>query len=106
MEHHKFEYFSNDDFLVEINEAGGHAFLHLEMHKWSKSALKELRLVLDLLEVQYRDKGHDVLFATTDNEKVVKFWNLVRPCDILQKFGPRNEYYIGSWIIMEEEDGD
>ena len=106
MENRLYEYYKTDDFVLKINEAGGHAFLHLEVFNWNKGVLKELRMVGELIEAQYRSKGYLAIFATTDSEKVLKFWNLVKPLDRTEKFGPGNKYYLGTWVIKEIDNGN
>lgn len=103
MQGNMYDYHVTEDYALRVNEAGGHIFLHMDMVNWSKSALKEIRERVDLLAKDFEEQGYVAVFATTDEDKVVKFWRMVRPIDELNKFGPHDEYYLAAWYLEQEE---
>lgn len=83
----------------------GHAFLHMDIDEWSASSYRALKKnVLKVLEFMKKSK-HDLVFATTDDEKITKLWGRLVPLEELQTFGPHNEYWIGAWDTEEDQDG-
>lgn len=82
---------------VRAEDLEGFHFLHLDVDKWSLSAYKLLKTSLKEIRKAFADQGVELLFVRTDDEKIVKFWGRLHPLEEVNKFGPRNEYYIGAW---------
>jgi len=94
-------YFEDEDMKVEVQEEGGYIFLHMSAEKWNKKILRTIREVVDRLVEDLKSEGHEWAFATSEDEKSVKFWNIVKPCYTIKKFGPNEEYWIGAWNFEE-----
>lgn len=90
-------YRETSDYSMRIDESGEHVFLHLDVRNWNKSVLKDVRLLVELVREEYKSKGYVAVFATADNDKTVKFWNKIRPCDHIRAFGPDNRFTLGAW---------
>ena len=85
---------------VEVRE--GLLFLHLDVNTWNKSVCKTLQEELDKALVEFEDWGYDAIFLTSENEKSVKMWNMIKPCFKvvkLEKSGKKA--WLGSWITGE-----
>lgn len=85
------------DFLAKVDaiKSGGEGclFLHLQIKNWNKSVLLELRSLLELcLQSAYDNDVASVSFLT-DNEKTIRFANMVRPVDY------KNEYSSGQYAL-------
>ena len=102
MEHNLYIHMDNDRFKLSLNEAGGFVFLHMEMKDWSTNTLKELKEGVESFMSELNNKGHDIVFATTDDEKTLKFWQMIKPCDQVTLFGDRDQYIMGSWFTEEK----
>jgi len=96
-------YYEDEDVVVKTEEAGGFIFIHTEISSnWNKSMLKRLKSGVEGLFKELESEGHEWAFATSDDEKSTRFWNMVKPCETVEKFGPNNEYWIGAWYFGED----
>lgn len=97
-----YEYYRSDNLrlFIETSEYGD-KFLHLSLVNWSPSVLKELRNLLAFLRVEFFYRGHEYVFAATYDQKVVKFWNTIMPCDILDDLPGTQGAILGGWSTVE-----
>lgn len=93
-----------DDDKVKLSYSvkGGFAFLHLEVRDWSLSGYKRIKKSVNALREDLSRKGHSLVFATTDDEKITKLWQRVHPLEELTTFGHRDEYWIGAWEVEDD----
>jgi len=94
-------YFDDDLGKGEIQEEGGHAFLHLTLRQWNKGAVVRIRQVLEEVLGHLGREGHDVVFMTTHSKKTVKFWETIKPCFVIQQ--PEEGVWVGSWLTFEDD---
>ena len=87
---------------MEVME--GLLFLHLDVDVWNKNVLKDIRQELDKSLIEFEEMGYDAVFVTSEDEKSVKMWNMIKPCFKvvkLEKSGKKA--WLGSWITGEGE---
>jgi len=94
-----YTFYKSDNLHMQIEEGGGFVFLHLDVREYSKESLKEIKSVVDTAAETFKGKGHDRIFAFSREEKSVRFWNLIRKCSSVTKFGESNECFLGHWEI-------
>lgn len=83
--------------FTEIRE--GLVFLHIFFKKFSPSIIKDLRKEVDNLKKRFLGEGHDVVFVTTSDPKIVRFWGLIEPCYKVVNLG--HGQWLGSWLTEE-----
>lgn len=98
---HQYTYFESEDYIFRVHEVQGVVFLHMQMLRWTPEVLKDIKSRAKTFLETYRSRGYERVFATCDNEMTIKFWNMVRPCEVVKPFGEHNEYWIGSWLTGE-----
>tara|TARA_R110000851_G_scaffold258264_1_gene410696 strand:- start:10221 stop:10466 length:246 start_codon:yes stop_codon:yes gene_type:complete len=77
----------------------GLVFLHIEIIKFNKATLKELQKSMEDFKTGCYTQGYDVVFATTSNERTVRFWGLVEPC--YEVVPLEDSGWLGSWLTKE-----
>lgn len=97
--------FETDDIRVRYVENEGFVFLHLDVLNWNMSAYRDMKKSVADAKAKFRSEGHDLIFATTDDKKITKFWSRIHPLEELTTFGPHQEYWIGAWSTEESVDG-
>ncbi len=97
----KIVYFDDDLGRGVVQEEGGHAFLHLTLRKWDKGAVLRIRQVLEDVLEQLGREGHDVVFMTARSKKTVRFWELIKPCFVIQQ--PEEGVWVGSWLTFKDD---
>lgn len=98
MDGYSYKYYESDNLDLYVETSGeGHKFLHLTLHKWSPSVLKELRDVLAFARFEFYYRGHEYVFAVTDDMKVVKFWNTIHPLNIIDELSTSPKIILGGW---------
>lgn len=95
----KTAFVDNDKYLLELefNLSGPSPalFLHLEVHKWNKTVLHELRVHLqNILDFAEKYDYELVSFVLEQNESI-KFHNLVRLVDFVQNV--EGGYKVAGW---------
>lgn len=73
-------------------------FLHLDVHKWNKSVLKEIRLILKEVGLFLYSEGHDITGFYLENNNNTKFHEMVRPLDF--KIEESNNTFAG-WYLED-----
>ena len=91
--------YCGDGYDLEIVKEEGFIFLHIHINTWGLSVVRGLKEDVQFIKDTYIKQGHDVVFATTTNEKFIKLWNAIEPCyEVVQL----NEYtWLGSWLTEE-----
>lgn len=92
----------DDGVRVRYEERGGFIFLDLDVKDWNLSSYRKLKKAVAETREKFLKEGHDLIFAMTEDKAITKFWNNIHPLEELNKFGPRNEYYIGAWLTEDE----
>lgn len=88
-----------DNFSLTSSLEEGLVFLHIEIDKMNKATLLELRSSMQDFKESCFSKGHDVIFATTSNEKTTKFWEMVEPCYEVRQLDETS--WLGAWLTKE-----
>lgn len=91
---------SGDKYEVVMEKVEGLVFLHLNLSVLTHNIVKELREVLNLILDQVKDRGHNIVFMTTSDKKIVKLWNMIKPCFEVEPIG--NNIWLGSWLTFNE----
>lgn len=97
-----YTYFDDGNVKVDVEEQGGFIFIHMSVKEWNKDTYKLIKSGANSLFDKLKDEGHEWAFATSNQKQSTKFWNMVRPCYTINKFGPNDEYWIGAWNFEEE----
>jgi hypothetical protein len=97
--------YDNEDFTGKLVVEGGHAFLHLTVHRWSKEVFTRVRKAFRRVLADCQSEGHTIVYATSESKKSVKFWKMMAPLEELDVFGSRSQYYIGAWYIEDVLNG-
>ena len=92
----------NDDIRMSYTTKGGFVFLHLEVHNWSLSAYKAIKQSVKEVRETLAKQGHELVFATTADEKITKLWSRAHPLYQLDKYGPGGNEWIGAWETKDE----
>lgn len=88
-----------ENFRLTSSLESGLVFLHIEIYKMNKTSIRDLQSSMTKFKEQCFQEGHDVVFATTANEKTTKFWELIEPC---YKVVPLEDVgWLGSWLTKE-----
>lgn len=87
----------NEDLTLWTNESEGFVFIHMDVRNWTLSSYKLLKKSVSNIRKQYSNKGHELIFATTEDENITKMWDRLHPLDDLRTFGNGKTYWIGSW---------
>lgn len=96
-------YYEDEDVVVRLERTGGYVFVHTDVSgTLNKDLLGRIRSGFSELLSELKDEGHEWAFATSDDKKSTKFWNLVHKCDTVNKFGPNQEYWIGAWYFGDD----
>jgi hypothetical protein len=90
---------SGDEFEVTMENIEGFVFLHLSITSFNHTVVKKLRVLLDVILSEVSEKGHNIVFATTTNKKILKLWNMIRPCFETQEVA--KDAWMGSWLTFE-----
>lgn len=91
--------YAGNGYDLEIVQEGGYIFLHIYFNYWGPSVVKELRKDVTFIKNTYAKQGHDVVFALTEDEKIVKFWGMIEKCYEIKQL--RDGSWIGSWLTEE-----
>ncbi len=89
---------STDDYLIQLEVANGHVFLHLQAFRWNKNILKSLQTEFDLLLEDLNSQGVELLFFYGKQkqvklaEKMGKDFYSLTPLD-----GKFAGYFVVSW---------
>lgn len=96
--------YGDKDFELYYEEMGGHVFIHLDIHNWSKSVCQRIRAMFEATLLYFDTQGRDVIFATTQNPQAVKVWNTIKTHDeiVELKHGNRPVGWLGAWYTGEE----
>ena len=101
MEDRIYTYFNNGNINVRVQETEGYAFIHMDVIEWKKESYKLIKNGVNELFSLLQSEGYEWVFATSDLEQSVKFWNMMRPCHTVKKFGPNDRFWIGAWKLEE-----
>lgn len=91
--------YCGEGYDLEIVEEGGYIFLHIHINSWGAGVIKGLKEDVQFVKSVYLKQGHDVVFATTQSEKVLKLWNMVEPCYEVRELDDNT--WLGAWLTEE-----
>jgi hypothetical protein len=74
-------------------------FLHFTTDSWGKSFFKEMKELFPQILQEFKGKGFDVIFATTQNPKSIKFWNMIKKCYTVVQLD--DNAWLGSWLTKD-----
>lgn len=97
----RYTFYQDDNVHARVHEKDGFAFIHLDVEEWNRQALRTVKKGMEDLQEHLKEEGYEWLFATSEDEMSVKFWNLIKPTHTVKKFGPRDQYWIGAWKFEE-----
>ena len=87
----------DDNVKLWSSEAQGFMFMHLEVRDWSPSAYKEIKEVLPTVLGKARDGGHELVFATTEDERILKMFNRMLTPYTIEKMKSQTDNWICAW---------
>lgn len=88
-----------EDFKIDYEMKNGLVFLHIFFFSWGPSTVKSIRASINDVKQRFLSEGHDVVFAVTDEYKVVRFWNMIDTCYTVEKL--KDDSYLGCWLTEE-----
>lgn len=89
-----------DDYQITAQLQEGLIFLHCNVYNFSKSVLKDLRDVFEVLCEEARLQGHYTMFSITPNSRFVKA--LRKPFDVIEEFEKDGESYeVVAWDLIQ-----
>lgn len=91
--------YSNDCYDLEVVNEQGFLFLHIHLSGWGPGVVKSLKEDVEYLVNSPLVEGHDVVFALTEDKKITKLWNLIRPCFELRQL--EDDSWFGAWLVKE-----
>lgn len=90
---------ATDDYVIQLEVANGHVFLHLQVFNWNKSILKALRMDFNLGLEDLKEQGVDLLF----------FYGTEKQIKLAKKMGkefysvtPLQDKYAGYFVVSWE----
>lgn len=88
-----------DEYDLEVVEVQGFLFLHIHLRGWGTKVIKGLKEDVEYFVNSPLVEGHDVVFALTDDKKITKLWNMVRPCFEIRQL--EDDSWFGAWLTKE-----
>ena len=73
--------------------------MHLDIHKWGPSTMKELKDTVPEIRKIGEDRGRDLVFAYTTDKKITKLWKMCLPYDDIEKV---EDGWVGAWDVEIE----
>ena len=91
--------YCGEGYDLEIKEEGGYIFLHIHINSWGVGVIRGLKEDVQFVKKVYLSQGHDVVFATTQSERILKLWDMVEPCYEVVRLDDVS--WLGSWLTEE-----
>lgn len=87
------------DFKIDYEMKDNLVFLHIFFFSWGPATVRAIRQSIEDVKQRFLSEGHDVVFAVTDEEKVVRFWNMIDTCYQVEQL--KDGSYLGCWLTEE-----
>ena len=87
----------DDDVKLWSSESEGFMFMHLEVRNWSPSAYKEIKKALPKILGKAREDGHELFFATTEDERILKMYKRILTPYTIEKMKSQSDNWICAW---------
>jgi hypothetical protein len=91
-------YAQTEDYKITVQEADGWIILHLDVYKWSPSALKHGRKLFGTMLKEYAELGHELVFSSTLSPQTVKFCKMLHPVyEVKEDTYYDQPYWVVAW---------
>lgn len=85
-------YLACPEYVIRLEDEQGHLFIHLDVYKWSKAIVHELRDEFDKIKKKAHENGYNYISTYTHNPKFVRMFGGIKTMTF-------KEYEVFSWEL-------
>lgn len=86
-------YLACPEYVIRLEDEQGHLFIHLDVYRWDKTVVRELREEFATIKRRAYENGYKFISTYTKNPKFVKMFGGIKTMEV-------KDYEVFSWELV------